>query len=173
MKHLKVVDITGIAQSLAEGMVTHMPNLEKISVGKGKFTDQDIAGIASGSRKGWRVMDLSVASNVGGALRSVWAQAFSTLERLRSGDKSGLTDRDIVKALSSCPDLEYLEHLLIRTPSQAHSSHGFVSLLLRNSMLESQGSRGPTSRRAITPLRRHTLVKVWRSKVECTTDWHG
>ncbi|KAG0226276.1 hypothetical protein B0O80DRAFT_84599 [Mortierella sp. GBAus27b] len=100
----------GLAQTLAEGLSTHMNNLSEISLGLAHtiLTAQDVALLLSCSRKGWRKVEIVVPAHLGEPAMDSLAQHFSTLEEFSLDRCHDATGHDLVRVLASSPNLHTL-----------------------------------------------------------------
>ncbi|KAK3810859.1 MAG: hypothetical protein J3Q66DRAFT_350384 [Benniella sp.] len=107
---LEIDKNTGIPDSFAEGMLNYMSNLRVIRLGIRwlLISDDQIATILSGSRHGWKVVELKNAVNFGEASRSALSKHSSTLERLHVEGCKGFKSHDTMQMLKSCPNLHAL-----------------------------------------------------------------
>ncbi|KAF9957863.1 hypothetical protein BGZ65_001826 [Modicella reniformis] len=113
VKRLKASKLQGIAQSLANGMLTYMPNLSEITLGSGvsgilDLTDDDVAALLSGSRNGWKVVKVEYSAEFGDASGKALKKHSPTLEELVVYGCNGVTDSDLVQVLSISPNLHTL-----------------------------------------------------------------
>ncbi|KAK3810907.1 MAG: hypothetical protein J3Q66DRAFT_350467 [Benniella sp.] len=99
-----------ILQSLPVSMSTTMFNLDKICLGAGymigqHLTDNVVAALLSGSRKGWKVVQAGSSSEFGNDAVEALTKHVSTLEELSVGMCHGPTGNDLVQILASAPRL--------------------------------------------------------------------
>ncbi|KAK3811131.1 MAG: hypothetical protein J3Q66DRAFT_351102 [Benniella sp.] len=126
VKRLRVGGCVGVAQTLAEGMLAHMPNLSEITLGRSHpgtagMADNAAAKLLAASRNGWKRVHLGPMAVFQKALMDALAKHFSTLEVLDTRGCGGVSDNEVVQALSSCTNL----HALLNTnsyPSRNHST---------------------------------------------------
>lgn len=102
-----------IVQSLGEGMLTHMPSLDKIRLGQDAkdaidLTDNEIATLLSGCRKGWKVVEAKNTVRFRGAAMEALATHFGTLEELAVYGCSGFKGIHLARVLSFSPRLRSL-----------------------------------------------------------------
>lgn len=107
VKRLRIDGLDGIAQSLAEGMWAHMPNLCEIHLGSQWLdaSDDNLAMILSRARHGWKVVKLGSIENFGDATRQALSKHFSILETLLVDRTDGFRSHDMVQVLSSTTKL--------------------------------------------------------------------
>ncbi|KAI8352338.1 hypothetical protein B0O80DRAFT_454297 [Mortierella sp. GBAus27b] len=125
VEKLQVDNIYGTTRSLAAGMLKHMSNLREIRLGIRwlyNLPDDEIAMLLSGSRKGWRVVELRRIERFGKASRRALSEHFSSLEQLLVDGSQGFTDHDMIQVLTSCPHL----HTLIDTDSIRLDANRFI-----------------------------------------------
>ncbi|KAF9979002.1 hypothetical protein BGZ65_006773, partial [Modicella reniformis] len=114
LRSLEVCSSSNIIHSLTEGMLAYMPDLTEIHLGwrfleYRRFTEREIVSLLSGSRKGWRVVRLKESLEMRGPLsKAALAAHFPTLEELEINGKNGLSPKDLIAILSSCPKLRSL-----------------------------------------------------------------
>ncbi|KAG0229384.1 hypothetical protein B0O80DRAFT_448504 [Mortierella sp. GBAus27b] len=119
-----------LVQNLSDGMLTHMQNVDAIQLGWircGSQGEEDkiIAALLCGSRKGWKIVDMSGNEGFGRAAMKALTGHFLTLRVLLVDGCSGLTGDGIIQALSSCPNLHTL--VAINDASYPHGT-GFTRL---------------------------------------------
>jgi len=109
----------GAAEGITENMLEHMPNLNEITVGDGTYhgttiKPERVASLLSGSRNGWKVIDLKLPVNFFDEVDDTIQKHSPTLEVLRiacfgiSGDK-------FVEVFSSSPHLHTFHGIAERT----------------------------------------------------------
>ncbi|KAK3810867.1 MAG: hypothetical protein J3Q66DRAFT_350403 [Benniella sp.] len=100
--------IKDTVNSLGEGMISHMPNLKQIEFGRNNIpfdaTDDELAVILTGARKGWTALSLGGASNFKEASVAVFSRYLTTLELLMVGRD----DDTMIQMVSRCPSLHTL-----------------------------------------------------------------
>ncbi|KAF9174455.1 hypothetical protein BGX20_011209 [Mortierella sp. AD010] len=109
---LRVYDTTKAVESLADGILSHMPNLREIHLGR---SDQDhmelmdgcIATLLSSCLYGWRVVEIKHTADFREASKAALVKLFPTLEVLILGSDD-LKNEDLVLLLSSAPKLQEL-----------------------------------------------------------------
>ena len=82
-----VRETLGTAHVLAQDMLTHMPNLTKITLGPSSrysidMQDREVAALLSGSRKGWRILKVCYTTEVGAMAVAALLKHSPTLESL-------------------------------------------------------------------------------------------
>ncbi|KAF9360625.1 hypothetical protein BGX26_008463 [Mortierella sp. AD094] len=123
VERLEVCDIADIVQSLAEGMLSHMPNLSRIDLGSETFCykdddgydvyymelmDEHVATLLSSSRRGWKAVQMRSSASFGEASTAALANHFPTLEELVVLGGLSFVGNDLVRVLSSCPNIHTL-----------------------------------------------------------------
>jgi len=121
VKKVQVLECIGPVQSLAQGMVAHMPHLDEIRLGDdgdvvNKPDDAAMAALLSGSRKGWKVVRLR--SEFGTTTIDALSKHSSTLMLLDIWKCDGTLSEDLARMLSSCANL----HALVSTNFDAEDS---------------------------------------------------
>ncbi|KAG0246309.1 hypothetical protein BGX31_003212 [Mortierella sp. GBA43] len=124
VEYMEVASVKRVIDSLVEGMLTWMPNLNKIVL---KYPDVDryptdvdnsidnkIAAIVSGSRKGWKSMTLTRADKFGEAALRALAMHLFTLEKLQVLYRNSCFMDNLIRMISRCPNL----HSLVMTSSR-------------------------------------------------------
>ncbi|KAG0246308.1 hypothetical protein B0O80DRAFT_499632 [Mortierella sp. GBAus27b] len=110
VESLEVKQVEDILQSLRDGMLNHMPNLDTVWLGRvlvsnRLMTDNTIATILSGGRKGWRDVRVRPGERFEKASMKALASHFSTLEMVVITHCSSVSGEFLVQVLSSCPNL--------------------------------------------------------------------
>lgn len=120
LERLELSRIDGLLQNLTEGMLAHMPNLDVITLGWNNYEeykeeedrislhDADIALILSGSRKGWKGVKVNISAEFDKFAKKALEKHFSTLEELVVSENYFFTGSDLVRFLTSCPNLRIL-----------------------------------------------------------------
>jgi hypothetical protein len=95
------------------GRHAYMPNLYEIGLGRElektcDLTDDDVAFILSGSRKGWKDVEASCSVEFGRVVMCSLAKSFPTLEEFQVRGCLRIESNDLVDVLSSCPNLRIL-----------------------------------------------------------------
>ena len=113
VKGLNISDHTGSAQSLAEGMLAHLPNLDEINFGDDYsgthyMTDDAMAQLLSGSRNGWKNARFGSKAIFENEAMDALKRHFSTLEMLSLDECDSVTSDQLVQVLSSCSRLHTL-----------------------------------------------------------------
>lgn len=131
VEKLTVHNIFGITGPLDEYMSTYMPGLNEIHLGTDgpRVPDDKVAMILSGSRNGWKVVEMRNI-DFGEASRSTLSKHFTTLERLLVDRSNGFASRDMVQALSSCPNLHALVDLYINSKGMISHRHLNASVFI-------------------------------------------
>ncbi|KAG0003213.1 hypothetical protein BGZ65_001917 [Modicella reniformis] len=105
---------SGFVKSLAEGMLTHMPNVNIIQLGRHSpgasygLADMEAAELLSSSRKGWKAVKVKHTTEFGKASMEALANHFATLEMLVADQSADLEAYDWVLVLSSSTNLHSL-----------------------------------------------------------------
>ncbi|KAK3829377.1 MAG: hypothetical protein J3Q66DRAFT_364396 [Benniella sp.] len=124
-----------IVQSLSEGMLTQMPSLDKIRLGQDAkdaidLTDNEIATLLSGCRKGWKVVEAKNTVRFRGAAMEALATHFGTLEELAVYGCSGFKGIHLARVLSFSPRLRSLaaidDELYLRTTYPHFDADTFI-----------------------------------------------
>ncbi|KAK3811130.1 MAG: hypothetical protein J3Q66DRAFT_404520 [Benniella sp.] len=119
VEKLRVQDCSGDGQSLAQGMLAHMPNLCKISLGNHKthsmphiagnildnIPGNKIATLLSGSRNGWKAVEVLPTASFGRAAMNALSDHFATLEVLSIHAYDGDSSDGPIRALRLCANL--------------------------------------------------------------------
>lgn len=108
---LVVRDVTDIIHCLVEGMLNHMPKLNKIALRGGNFkclADEEVAALLSSSHNGWKDVDMKHVLDFGQASKEALMKQYSTIESMSIDGCDGFTSEDMVQALSSSPNLRTL-----------------------------------------------------------------
>lgn len=113
VKGLNISDLTGSAQNLLEGMLTHLPNLDEINFGDDYsgthyMTDNAMAQLLSGSRNGWKNARFGSKAIFEDETMDALTRHFSTLEMLSLDECDSVTSDQLVQVLSSCSRLHTL-----------------------------------------------------------------
>jgi hypothetical protein len=127
--------IKDIVNSLGEGMVS-MSNLNQIQVGQKNYvipfeiTDDELAMVLSGARKGWKTLTLGGAAKVGGASMAYLSRHLSTLETLVMGRHDDAMNTHLMLMIARCPALCTLafadEHGLWRSNYSGFKAETFI-----------------------------------------------
>ncbi|KAF9348043.1 hypothetical protein BGX34_002703 [Mortierella sp. NVP85] len=121
VEQLRIECAPSIRQSLAKGIVAHMPNLNKIRLKE--CLSEDTEAILSTTRQGWKEVILR-HGNTYPLFTTHLLKHSVVLERLILYEINGLTDKDRVQLLASCPNLcEFSDIHPIRSSDQ--STAGF------------------------------------------------
>ncbi|KAK3811109.1 MAG: hypothetical protein J3Q66DRAFT_443359 [Benniella sp.] len=102
VEQLKVKRALSIRQSLAKGIVAHMPNLNKIRLKD--CVSEDTEAILSTTHQGWKEVIIK-HGNTYPLFTTHLLKHSVMLERLILYDVCGLTDKDRVQLLACCPNL--------------------------------------------------------------------
>ena len=102
VEQLIVECVPYIRQSLVEGIVTHMPKLNKIRIRK--CYDEDTEAILSTTRQGWKEVALREGSTYPQFTTHLLKHS-DALERLMFHEVYGPTDKDRVQLLACCSNL--------------------------------------------------------------------
>ncbi|KAG0246299.1 hypothetical protein B0O80DRAFT_499623 [Mortierella sp. GBAus27b] len=105
-----------VLQSLARGMLTNMPNLKEVTLGRDRESqggtldaeDEGVATIIAGCRRGWRTVEIKGIVQFGAAAMDALTRHFSTLEVLELSSRLDPESDYLVKVLASCPNLRSL-----------------------------------------------------------------
>ncbi|KAK3810835.1 MAG: hypothetical protein J3Q66DRAFT_350327 [Benniella sp.] len=115
VEKLKVCNVNGtILQNLAESMSTHMPNLSQISLGQDdkrhiqSLKDREIATLLSGCSRGWKVVLIKPAVAFGEAAVQALERHYPTLEVFDINARIDSQRNELVRVLSSSPNLRAL-----------------------------------------------------------------
>ncbi|KAK3811015.1 MAG: hypothetical protein J3Q66DRAFT_350787 [Benniella sp.] len=112
IKEFQVRRCSGIARNLVEGMLTHLPDLDVITLGDyirgDNMRDDTMAHLISGSSKGWRMVKFHSSSRFGEATMNALAKHFATLESVDMYGCETVTSDHLVRVLSSCTRLHTL-----------------------------------------------------------------
>lgn len=113
VERLEIYGISGMARSLTETMLAHMPHLNEIHLGRDSgdvrgLVDQETAAILSGSRQGWKTVEFKCALEIGVAAKESLEKHFSTLEALAVYECDAFTGYDLTQVLTSSPNLHTL-----------------------------------------------------------------
>jgi hypothetical protein len=103
VEELRLRHLTPIFESLAEGVSTHMPRLNRIHFPEGTNSER-IGAILSGCRQGWKEVNISNVL-LAPSTKATLMEHCSTLERLVIDGKCGFTDHEKVAFLARCPML--------------------------------------------------------------------
>jgi hypothetical protein len=124
VKRLGIRSGYGVGQSLAQSMLTHLPDLNKISfgrdIGNDNTPDDRIATLLGGSRNGWRTVDVYPTAEFGEAAMNALSNHFATLEVLNIR-RHDLSCDGPVRVLRSCTNLHALGDIGTGEPSIDHS----------------------------------------------------
>ncbi|KAK3810902.1 MAG: hypothetical protein J3Q66DRAFT_372628 [Benniella sp.] len=109
----------GADESITENMLKHMPNLNGITIGDGTedgstITPDRVRSLLSGSRNGWKVMDLKMPVSFSDGVGDTIQKYFPTLEVLRI-TCYGIPGEILVEVLSSSPYLHTFHGIPERT----------------------------------------------------------
>ncbi|KAK3810898.1 MAG: hypothetical protein J3Q66DRAFT_350449, partial [Benniella sp.] len=107
----------GAAEGITQNMLEHMPNLNEITVGGGHgstIKPERIASLLSGSRNGWKVIDLKMPVNFFGEVEDTIQKHSPTLEVLRISC-FGVPGDKLVEVFSSSPHLHTFHGVVERT----------------------------------------------------------
>jgi hypothetical protein len=123
VERLEVLSTDDIVYSLAEGMLSHMPNIERIELGSEIFSykdddgyevycveleDEHVATLLSSCRKGWKSVQVRSSASFGDAAWKSLATHFSTLEEMIILGGVSIGGDELRRILSSCPNLRTL-----------------------------------------------------------------
>jgi len=113
VEKLEVYNVGGPTQVLVQAMLTHMPKLTEATLGSnyhwfGPEGDIGIAGLLSGSCKGWRVLDVRSTAHFGITAMNALEKHFPTLESLVIDRSPEFPQDGLTQVLSSCPNLHTL-----------------------------------------------------------------
>ncbi|KAG0246901.1 hypothetical protein B0O80DRAFT_466744 [Mortierella sp. GBAus27b] len=113
VERLEAYGVSGITQNLADTMVAHMPNLNELYLGwdnqhSKTLTDDEVATILSGSRGGWKALEIRNTVKIGQAAKKALEKHHSTLEELAVYGYDTLMEYDLTQALISSPNLRVL-----------------------------------------------------------------
>ncbi|KAG0265322.1 hypothetical protein BG011_005022 [Mortierella polycephala] len=113
LKRLDVCEISGIVPSLVEGMLTHMPYLDEIHLGRDgedalHLTDNEVAALLDGSRKGWKVIEVKDTVEFWDEAKEALVRHYPTLEVLKVDGCGDFMGDDLARVLFSCPNLHTL-----------------------------------------------------------------
>ncbi|KAK3810936.1 MAG: hypothetical protein J3Q66DRAFT_414162 [Benniella sp.] len=125
VEHLVVNDMDDVRQSLAEGILTHMPNLNKIHLEGTSWKSEEIVAILSASRQGWKKVSMSCLSLSPTAMTCLMNHS-STLERLMLDGIHGVTHSDKIQVLRCCPMLYEFSDAGQQSNSRFIDVHSFV-----------------------------------------------
>lgn len=121
--HLEKLELSWISipttQYLVNAMLTHMPNIHTIQLiyhQSQQFQDKQIAELLSGSYNGWRVVNASGVPNFESAAVRALTKHFHTLQELIVDGCRGFEGEELVRVLSSCPNL----HTLVAIDDRYH-----------------------------------------------------
>lgn len=108
VEKLTIGMVKGIANSLGEGMLSHMPNLNQIEIGRRHIpfdaTDDQLAAILLGARKGWKAMGIGGSFGFRESLITILSRHLTTLEILMIGQ----SNEAMIRLVSRCPMLDSL-----------------------------------------------------------------
>ena len=109
----------GAAEGITKNMLEHMPNLNEITVGDGThrcstIKPDRIRSLLSGSRNGWKVIDLKMPVNFFDEVEDTIQRHSPTLEVLRIACE-GIPSSGLVEVLSSSPHLHTFHGIAERT----------------------------------------------------------
>ncbi|KAG0215622.1 hypothetical protein BGX31_000810, partial [Mortierella sp. GBA43] len=98
-----------VIQSLARGMLDYMPHLHEIYLrgDQNRITDNEVADLLSGSRAGWRSVEVKGVAMFGRAALDALANSFATLETLHL-EGCYIDDIDLAQVLRSCSRLQWV-----------------------------------------------------------------
>jgi hypothetical protein len=101
--------------SLAKGMMKHMPHICEITLGRHlhgqvDFTDEEVAALLSGSRTGWRQVTIRRSAIFHRATMDVLVMHHSTLEKLDLDGTTNGASIDLVQLLRSGSRLRMVAH---------------------------------------------------------------
>ncbi|KAG0243216.1 hypothetical protein B0O80DRAFT_448481 [Mortierella sp. GBAus27b] len=114
VERLEIDSMDGaLTQDLADAMLTHMPHLDRIRLRNSwvehlHLEDSQIATLLSGSRKGWKVVDVGGNWKFKKDAMRVLTRHFPTLEELIVDGCDYIAGKELVQVLSSCPNLRAL-----------------------------------------------------------------
>lgn len=102
-----------ISQSLVEGMSEHMSNLSEITLGRDVhgglgLTDGEVAGLLSGSRKGWMTVRVKRTAQFREKAMQALTDHLPTLRKLVVDGCDDFAGSHLVRVLSSSPNLHTL-----------------------------------------------------------------
>ncbi|KAG0243213.1 hypothetical protein BGX31_011022 [Mortierella sp. GBA43] len=114
VERLKVSQMDETAtQSLTSAISTCMPNLHTIQLNYEWFRpcveEEQIAALLSGPNRRWKIVDVNRNYNFGKAAMKILDEHFATLEELNVDGCGEITGEDLVRVLSSCPNLRSLK----------------------------------------------------------------
>ncbi|KAG0246312.1 hypothetical protein B0O80DRAFT_86357 [Mortierella sp. GBAus27b] len=113
VESMRVWMIGDIVHSLTDGMLTYMPNLNEIDFGLASahslgISNEDLAALISGSRKGWKILTLRNTEDFGGAAMKALTQHVHTLEKLIVEDRNDDFMRNLIRMIPRCHSLHTL-----------------------------------------------------------------
>ncbi|KAF9176749.1 hypothetical protein BGZ51_009503 [Haplosporangium sp. Z 767] len=123
VESMKVLNTNDIVHSLAEGMLSHMSNLDRIKLGSESFSyrdedgyyvycmeleDEHVATVLSSCRKGWKAVQVRSSASFGDAAWKSLANHFFTLEKMVILGGVSFDGDKLRCILSSCPNLHTL-----------------------------------------------------------------
>ncbi|KAK3810806.1 MAG: hypothetical protein J3Q66DRAFT_350261 [Benniella sp.] len=113
VERLEIYGISGMAQSVADTMLAHMPNLNEIHLGRDSrdvqgLADEETAAILAGSRQGWKTIEFKCAMKIGVAAKESLEKHYPTLEALAVYECDAFTGYDLTQVLISSPNLHTL-----------------------------------------------------------------
>ncbi|KAG0301793.1 hypothetical protein BGZ97_002617 [Linnemannia gamsii] len=123
VERLEVLSTYGMVHNLAEGMLSHMSNLDKIELGSETFAfrdedgydaycmeqeDEHVATLLSSCRKGWKAVQIRSGAFFGDAAWNSLVNHFFTLEEMVVLGGVSIGGNQLRRILSSCPNLHTL-----------------------------------------------------------------
>ncbi|KAF9350337.1 hypothetical protein BGX34_001275 [Mortierella sp. NVP85] len=102
---LRVEEIGEISDNLVEGIVTHMPNLDKIHLEGLALTNEEIVALLASSRHGWKEVRMEFLRAFEASTKEVLMRHCSTVERLELIRCSCIMDNQKIQILASNPKL--------------------------------------------------------------------
>lgn len=113
VERLEMHSVRGTTQVVVQGMTSHMSKLTEIALGTddarfGPMEDKEVAELLSGSRKGWKVLNVRNYAKLGTMAMKVLERHSSTLESLTIDKYSHISANALVQVLSSCVNLHTL-----------------------------------------------------------------
>ncbi|KAF9136124.1 hypothetical protein BGW39_006920 [Mortierella sp. 14UC] len=123
VERLEVLSTNDMVHSLAEGMLSHMSNLDRIELGSETFCyededgydaycmeleDEHVATVLSSCRKGWRAVQVRSSASFGDTAWESLVNHFFTLEKMVVLGGVSFGGNKLRRILSSCPNLHTL-----------------------------------------------------------------
>jgi len=113
MLDVRMID-TPVVQSLMEGTLGFMANLDLIQLGQTRknttdLTDNEVGVVLSGSRNGWKTVEVKCSAEFQNEAMDSLAKHFHTLEKFSVCSCRDVSDIDLALVLSSSPNLRSLD----------------------------------------------------------------